>query len=144
MSSSNAAAIRRRVNQPQQTNAPPPQTNAKPSSTNQMTIQQVITTMDQRLKQVENIVQTNSNTEELSTIVDEFNNRFEMIVTEMNSLKDIVMQLQTYTMDVNKTLFNERIQILSDLGDNPITSTDISKQNSTDNIITSNEQEKEI
>ena len=125
MSSSNAAAIRRRVNPQQQQTTPnvdkvPPQS---PTNNKQMTIQQVITTMDQRLKQVETIMQnngTNNNTNDLSVIVDEFNSRFELIVTEMNSLKDIVMQLQTYTMTVNKTLFDERINILSDLGNNAI------------------------
>ena len=125
MSSSNAAAIRRRVNPQQQQTTPkvdkaPPQS---PTNNKQMTIQQVINTMDQRLKQVETIMQnngTNNNTEDLSLIVDEFNNRFELIVTEMNSIKDTVMQLQTYTMSVNKTLFDERINILSDLGNNAI------------------------
>jgi len=31
------------------------------------------------------------------------------------------MQLQTYTMSVNKALYDERINILSDLGNNVIT-----------------------
>lgn len=128
--SSNAAAIRRRVNtqplpqQPKPVDNPPPQ---PPSNNKQLTIQQVITTMDQRLKQVETIMQnngTNNNTSDLSLIVDEFNNRFEIMVTEMNSLKDIIMQLQTYTMSVNKTLYDERIHILSDLGNNTITPSD--------------------
>ena len=131
--SSNAAAIRRRVNpqqqqqqpiQPKPVDKPTPQS---PSNNKQMTIQQVITTMDQRLKQVETIMQnngTNNNTSDLTMIVDEFNNRFELIVTEMNSLKDIVMQLQTYTMSVNKTLYDERINILSDLGNNAIIPSD--------------------
>jgi len=124
--SSNAAAIRRRVNpqqQPPQPKSGEKQTPQSPTNNKQMTIQQVITTMDQRLKQVETIMQnngTNNNTNDLSVIVDEFNSRFELIVTEMNSLKDIVMQLQTYTMTVNKTLFDERINILSDLGNNAI------------------------
>jgi hypothetical protein len=128
--SSNAAAIRRRVNPQQQPPQPKPvdkPTPQSPSNNKQMTIQQVITTMDQRLKQVETIMQnngTNNNTNDLSMIVDEFNNRFELIVTEMNSLKDIVMQLQTYTMSVNKTLYDERINILSDLGNNAITPSD--------------------
>ena len=130
--SSNAAAIRRRVNPQQQQQPPLPKqvdkpTPQSPSNNKQMTIQQVITTMDQRLKQVETIMQnngTNNNTNDLSMIVDEFNNRFELIVTEMNSLKDIVMQLQTYTMSVNKTLYDERINILSDLGNNAITPSD--------------------
>ena len=42
----------------------------------------------------------------------------ENIKTEINSLKDTVLKLQTYTMDVNKVLLQERINILSDLGDN--------------------------
>jgi hypothetical protein len=41
-----------------------------------------------------------------------------MIVEEVTTLKDIVLKLQTYTMDVNKTLLEERINILSDLGTN--------------------------
>jgi hypothetical protein len=41
-----------------------------------------------------------------------------MIVEEVATLKDIVLKLQTYTMDVNKTLLEERINILSDLGNN--------------------------
>ena len=80
--------------------------------------------MGVKLQSVETIMQnngTNNNTEDLSIIVDEFNNRFEVIVTEMNSIKDTVMQLQTYTMSVNKTLYDERINILSDLGNNAIT-----------------------
>jgi hypothetical protein len=30
-------------------------------------------------------------------------------------MKDIVLKLQSYTMDVNKTLLEERIQVFSDL-----------------------------
>ena len=138
MSASNAAAIRRRVTQQNTTvtsnETTPKKDSKKPQTPNQMTIQQVITTMDQRLKQVEGLVQNQSNNSDLSMIVDEFNSRFEMIVTELNTLKDTVLQLQTYTMDVNKTLFNERIHVLSDLGNNSITTTDLSKQNSIDNL----------
>jgi hypothetical protein len=39
-----------------------------------------------------------------------------MIAEEVANLKDIVLKLQSYTMDVNKTLLEERIHILSDLG----------------------------
>ena len=31
-------------------------------------------------------------------------------------MKDIVLKLQSYTMDVNKTLLQERINVFSDLG----------------------------
>jgi hypothetical protein len=53
---------------------------------------------------------------ELNTVIDEFNNRFEILATEINEMKDILLKLQSYTMDVNKMLLNERIQIFSDIG----------------------------
>jgi hypothetical protein len=136
MSSSNAAAIRRRVGA-QGVPAPAPTPNTPTSSSTsttssapaQMTLQQVITTVDKRLTQLETIVQSNNNnatnnneSSDLPLVVDEFNNRFELIVTEINSLKDIVMKLQSYTMEVNKMLVDERIHILSDLGNNSVTS----------------------
>ena len=144
MSSSNAAAIRRRVGAqgaPAPTPGPTPgqstpnmprpsSGSAAPSTPSQMTLQQVISTVDKRLSQLETIVQSNNDnnsnnnneSSELPLIVDEFNNRFELIVTEINSLKDIVMKLQSYTMEVNKMLVDERIHILSDLGNNSVTS----------------------
>ena len=136
MSSSNAAAIRRRVGA-QGVPAPAPTPNTPTSSSTsttssapaQMTLQQVITTVDKRLTQLETIVQSNNNnatnnneSSDLPLVVDEFNNRFELIVTEINSLKDIVMKLQSYTMEVNKMLVDERIHILSDLGNNSVAS----------------------
>jgi len=105
-----------------------------------MTLQQVISTVDKRLSQLETIVQSNIDTNnnnnntnanessDLPLIVDEFNNRFELIVTEINSLKDIVMKLQSYTMEVNKMLVDERIHILSDLGNNSVTSSNASSR----------------
>jgi archaellum component FlaF (FlaF/FlaG flagellin family) len=150
MSSSNAAAIRRRVGAqgvpapaptPGQTtsNMPRPQSgSATPSTPSQMTLQQVISTVDKRLSQLETIVQsnndnnnnntTNNESSDLPLVVDEFNNRFELIVTEINSLKDIVMKLQSYTMEVNKMLVDERIHILSDLGNNSVTSSNASSR----------------
>ena len=141
MSSSNAAAIRRRVGA-QGVPVPTPglssssaqsSTSAPSSAPTQMTLQQVISTVDKRLTQLETIVQSNNNnnantntnnneSSDLPLVVDEFNNRFELIVTEINSLKDIVMKLQSYTMEVNKMLVDERIHILSDLGNNSVTS----------------------
>ena len=47
----------------------------------------------------------------------EFNHRFEMLADEIGTLKDIVLKLQSYTMEVNKTLMEERIHVLSDLGE---------------------------
>jgi hypothetical protein len=39
-----------------------------------------------------------------------------MLAGEVENLKDIVLKLQAYTMEVNKTLYEERIQVLSDMG----------------------------
>ena len=148
MSSSNAAAIRRRVGAqgvptpaptPGQStpNMPTPPSNLNPQSVPaQMSLQQVISTVDKRLTQLETIVKSNNNnannnsneSSDLPLIVDEFNNRFELIVTEINSLKDIVMKLQSYTMEVNKMLVDERIHILSDLGNNSVTSSNASSR----------------
>jgi len=137
MSSSNAAAIRRRAGTQASSQPPtPPHSTTKSASTNpssvsssstQMTLQQVIATVDKRLIQLETIASANNATvtglnPDLSVVVDEFNNRFELIVTEINSLKDIVMKLQTYTMEVNKMLVDERIHVLSDLGNNSVSS----------------------
>jgi hypothetical protein len=59
-----------------------------------------------------------------SEILSDFNNRFEILAEEINNLKDIVLKLQSYTMDVNKTLLDERINVFSDLG-NKITNENI-------------------
>lgn len=139
MSASNAAAIRRRVGAQA---LPPPaastsnatSTNATPSPTStQMSLQQVISTVDKRLTQLETLAKNNNNnsynnqdnSNDLPMIVEEFNERFEMIVNEINSLKDIVMKLQSYTMEVNKMLVDERIHILSDLGNNSVASSTV-------------------
>jgi hypothetical protein len=39
-----------------------------------------------------------------------------MLAGEVEGLKDIVLKLQAYTMEVNKTLYEERVQVLSDMG----------------------------
>jgi len=46
----------------------------------------------------------------------EFNHRYEVLAEEILNLKMIVMKLQSYTLDVNKALIEERIQLLSDMG----------------------------
>ena len=51
-------------------------------------------------------------------LVEEFGHRFEVLAEELSVLKDTVLKLQTYTMDVNKALLEERVQIFSDLGSN--------------------------
>lgn len=131
MSSSNAAAIRRRAT-PAQTNPPPL---PKPSDTSAksvsqpmqgLTLQQVISTFDKRIKDLESSTKPEqfsiTNTldamqlDNLPSIMQEFNSRFEMIAEEISSMKDVIMKLQSFTMEVNKSMYDERIHILSDLG----------------------------
>ena len=78
---------------------------------------------NQMMQQIQTQSQPIPNTDQstitnLSEIIDDFQQRFVLLAEEINSLKDTIIKLQTYTMDVNKTLLEERINILSDLGDN--------------------------
>ena len=52
---------------------------------------------------------------EANEIMEEMDTRFDILAREIADLKDVVLKLQAYTMDVNKTLLEERIHILSDL-----------------------------
>ena len=40
--------------------------------------------------------------------------KFSVLFEEITTLKDIVLKLQSYTMEVNKMLVDERIQIMSE------------------------------
>ena len=132
MSSSNAAAIRRRAT-PAQTNPPPlPKPSDTPSvsrptpASQGLTLQQVISTFDKRITDLETTIKpaqfslTNTldamQLDNLTSIMQEFNSRFEMIAEEISSMKDVILKLQSFTMEVNKSMYDERIHILSDLG----------------------------
>jgi hypothetical protein len=88
-----------------------------------LTLPQVISLVDKRLITLETFMRDQqqqgssvvtsavpSLTDELA---EEFNAKFEMLAGEVEALKDIVLKLQAYTMEVNKTLYEERIQMLS-------------------------------
>jgi hypothetical protein len=96
-----------------------------------LTLPQVISIVDRRLTTLEQfmkdtkengVVASNNNSQilqeqpEQSNWIDEFNHRFEVLAEEMNNIKDVVLKLQSYTMEVNKTLLEERINVFSDLG----------------------------
>jgi hypothetical protein len=65
---------------------------------------------------VETNVQTKSNfnsiehvsINDFNTIISEFNSRFELFAHEISDLKDVIMKLQSYTMEVNKTLLEDK------------------------------------
>lgn len=142
MSSSNAAAIRRRagINPPTPTPASTSsqrQSSAASSTSAQsqeaprkLTLPEVISVFDKRISKLEenikstsnqttNIMQSSSDTpSNLNEILGEFNMRFEVLADEISTLKDTILRLQTFTMDVNKMLLNERVRVLSDLGPN--------------------------
>lgn len=136
MSSSNAAAIRRRAGIQPSTPTPtptPPRSTTSNSSTDQsqarkLTLPEVISNFDQRIGKLEENIKSSAQMpsnasnaiepNDLQNVLSEYNDRFEMIASEISNIKDALLSLQTYTMDVNKMLLNERVRVLSDLGSN--------------------------
>jgi len=131
---SQAAKARRAFNSATPSSSPSP---ANSTSTSQagLTLPQVISVIDNRLLNLETFMkeekakasrfepsrtesQEESRGEAVSaSVFDEFNHRTTLLAEEVANLKDIVLKLQAYTMDVNKMLYEERIHVLSDLGE---------------------------
>lgn len=176
MSASNAAAVRRRVgnqnNNPTQIgtsgSSTTPSTNNSntPAKQNGMTLQEVISHFNTKIQTLEGNLSkvypsaTNNdstaptsndtpNSQELNVIFSEFNDRFELFAQEIALMKEQLLKLQTYTMDVNKVLYEERIRVLSsDEGKNIISSQelesitdDVGAQSITDNTSENNVNE---
>ena len=91
-----------------------------------LTLPQVIALVDKRLNSLEQFVQSqpaepqyqatiSESENQFRSLIDEYNSRFDLIADELASMKDTIMKLQTFTMEVNKTLMEERIRILSDM-----------------------------
>ena len=144
MSQSLAAAKKRRapIQQPEPVsnrNVPPPSQNTSNIQTG-LTLPQVIQVVDRRLLVLEKFMQDSkavmqdppsvslvsaadfpqsltpeSAPSSLQELTDEFDKRYEMLAEEIVNLKNIVLSLQSYTMEVNKTLMEERVRIFSDL-----------------------------
>ncbi len=129
MSTALASARRRRAGP--DANAPAPgvrQTTPQPSFPGSqpnmgpgLTLPQVIALVDKRLINLEQIMQSQSVDEQsaesenqFKSLIEEYNARFDIIADELASLKDTIMKLQTFTMEVNKTLMEDRIRILSE------------------------------
>lgn len=152
MSASNAAAVRRRVGNQNNPPAPggasiassTPTPNNSTASTKQtgMTLQEVISHFNKKIQGLEESVSkisptttTNGsstsgtstpNSGELNVIFSEFNDRFELFAQEIALMKDQLLKLQTYTMDVNKVLYEERVRVLSNSeGENKLSSNDL-------------------
>ena len=114
---------------------PTPVNPPKPAEPSGLTIHQVISLVDSRLVKLEKFMNdskengernvhfsqepSSSSSEEgvvdISTILEDFNTRFVMLAEEISTLKDTILKLQTYTMDVNKVLLEERVSGTSSL-----------------------------
>ena len=118
MSNSIAAAKRRRAGVIE-SNPPPP---TPPVATQQqipsrLTLPQVISMLDARLAKLESPSiqeQPIEGSVSVSEYVVEMDHKFSVLVDEITTLKDIVLKLQSFTMEVNKMLVDERIQIMSE------------------------------
>jgi hypothetical protein len=133
MSSALAAARKRRINISQNESnvqTPGQQSNTQTSG---LTLPQVIALVDKRLITLEQFMKQQSESSNtfsannnavpsnIDAIIDEFNARFSILAEEIDNMKNIVLKLQTFTMDVNKTLLDERIRIFSDMDNLDVT-----------------------
>lgn len=104
----------------------------KSSGAPMFTLQQAILLIDKRITALESQprseVKSNGISEDMnkelesisnsfSEITAEFDSRYNMLANELVDLKNIVMSLQSYTMDVNKMLLEERVRILSEISE---------------------------
>jgi hypothetical protein len=121
MSNSIAAAKRRRAGVIEST--PPPPTppvsslSAQQQIPSRLTLPQVISMLDARLAKLESPPiqeQLIEETVSVSEYVVEMDHKFSVLVDEISTLKDIVLKLQSFTMEVNKMLVDERIQMTSE------------------------------
>ena len=129
MSQAHAAARKRRAGGASLQESTPSPVQTQAQSKAGLTLPQVISLVDKRLTTLETFMreshvdattseQPESKVSEdaLNSLADDINSKFVMLAGEVENLKDIVLKLQAYTMEVNKTLYEERIQVLSDMG----------------------------
>jgi hypothetical protein len=134
---SNAAAKRRRagiqVNDPVNQSTPSPQNGQSQLQSTQQsgfTLPQVIALVDRRLTNLEkfmketvdnksttdngvqNIGVSSDFTNILNEYFQEMDGKFQMLAEEITNLKDIVLKLQSFTMEVNKTLYFDKTGIV--------------------------------
>ena len=138
MSQANAAARKRRAGGSSMPGSQDsmPQT-PQPTAGTGLTLPQVIAVVDRRLVALETFaketrakalvapvqvlapVQAPAPVPALAPVNEEFleevNTKFELLANEIAELKDMLLKLQSYTMEVNKRLVDERIQLLSDV-----------------------------
>ena len=121
MSAANSAAKKRRA-PPSTEPIRPPVSNmpgkppSQPNGSSGLTLPQVIALIDTRLVRLETVTKTITDSSNSATaveaispeVMEEFNTRFEIIAEEVANIKNIVLNLQSYTMNVNKMLLQGR------------------------------------
>jgi len=134
MNNANAAAKARRAGIKPTTPVPTAQSQAQPTNgATGLTLPQVISVIDRRLNTLETFMkETKENPVTMSVVgeeeieedgvadgagvivpaefnafVDEINNRFQLLATEIETMKNALLKLQTFTMDVNKSLLEK-------------------------------------
>jgi hypothetical protein len=157
MSRALASARQRRAGpEPVPVPPPTPSNNGNTGSTSGpnggLTLPQVIALIDTRLVTLEAFMKENQENpsaksvsfdlspdesqveqgDDITQVLSEYESRFMLLAEEIAQLKDTLMKLQTYTMDVNKMLLEERVNVLSDLGDEKFT---ISESNVSNNHV---------
>lgn len=126
MSRSNAAAIRRRTQDQDTTKSTPPPVPQTPITQQRvLSTQEVILSLNNRIGVLEEKLSNTTNDnrdinnneyinqDQLNNIINDLNHKFNTLADEMDDIKNIVIKLQSYTMDVNKTLIEERVKMLS-------------------------------
>jgi hypothetical protein len=130
MSQANAAARKRRAGGASISGMPEPVAQPAPPAGAGLTLPQVIALVDKRLVNLETFMretktqapaqapaQAQASAAIDDEMLDEINTKFDLLAGEVAELKDMLVKLQSYTMEVNKKMFDERIQLLSDVKD---------------------------
>jgi hypothetical protein len=128
MSQANAAARKRRAGGASISGMPEPVAQPAPPAGAGLTLPQVIALVDKRLVNLETFMRETKTQAPVPApaqasaaiddeMLDEINTKFDLLAGEVAELKDMLVKLQSYTMEVNKKMFDERIQLLSDVKD---------------------------
>ena len=136
MSSAALAKKRRAAQQPVQTPTPLPTPPQNPSVQNQrvpVSIPQMFSLMEKRINTLEKEMKTfatkpnadveNNKTadEDSKKIFEEYEARFELLAMEISTIKDVLLNLQTYTINVNRVLLEQNGTIdVPDLSQEPL------------------------
>ena len=113
---SSAALAKKRRAAPLTPQQPVINTQQQSKQSPKITVQQALAILDSRLAKLEKMPLDPSHTVvkesddenlQLKELVSEYENRFELLVNEINNLKDTVFKLQTFTMEVNKDMYEK-------------------------------------